>query len=130
MESSFGRSRWLIYALPLILITIMSTAVGAQGLFGIGFPGASYLDGFRRGAVGSGTPGCGPGPTVYVGECGLCERDQLRLGHPGRGSCRPHFVSKQLCQSRYMAGSRPADRPWTAIRRVRVRMDPASHRHS
>ena len=69
MESSFGRSRLLIYALPLILITIMSTAVGAQGLFGVGFPGASYLDGFWRGAVlGCGSRGWpGGGPTVYVG---------------------------------------------------------------
>jgi hypothetical protein len=70
MESSFGRSRLLIYALPFILITIMSTAAWAQGLFGIGFPGASYLDGFWRGAVvGCGAPGClpGEGPRVYVG---------------------------------------------------------------
>jgi hypothetical protein len=67
MESSFGRSRSLIYALPLILIIIMSTAVGAQGLFGVGLPGASYVDGFWRGAVGCATPGFGPGPTLYVG---------------------------------------------------------------
>jgi hypothetical protein len=68
MESPFGRSRLLIYALPFILITTMSTAVGAQGLFGIGFPGASYLNGFWRGAVGCGARDwpCG-GPTVYVG---------------------------------------------------------------
>ncbi len=62
MESSFGRSRLLIYALPFILVTIMSTAVGAQGLFGMGFPGASYLDGFWRGAVGCGTRRFRPRP--------------------------------------------------------------------
>jgi hypothetical protein len=70
MGSSSGRSRLLIYALPFILITTMSTAVGAQGLFGVGFPGASYLDGFWRGAVvGCGSPGClpGEGARVYVG---------------------------------------------------------------
>jgi hypothetical protein len=68
MESSFGRQRLLVYALPFILITIMSTAAGAQGLFGVGFPGASYLDGFWRGAVGCGARGWpGGGPTVYVG---------------------------------------------------------------
>ena len=69
MESSFGRSRIILYALPLILVTIMSTSVGAQGLFGTGFPGASYLNGFWSGAVlGCGTPGWpGAGPTVYVG---------------------------------------------------------------
>jgi len=62
MESSFGRSRLLIYVLPLILITTMSTAVGAQGLFGVGFPGASYLDGFWRGAVvGGGLQAVCPG---------------------------------------------------------------------
>lgn len=69
MESSFRRARLLIYALPLILIAIMSTAAGAQGLFGMGFPGASYLDGFWRGAVvGCGAPALpGGGPRVYVG---------------------------------------------------------------
>jgi hypothetical protein len=69
MGSSFGRSRWVVYALPFILIATMSTAVGAQSLFGMGFPGASYLNGFWRGAVlGCGTPGWpGAGPTVYVG---------------------------------------------------------------
>jgi hypothetical protein len=69
MGSSFGRSRWPVYALPFILIITMSTAVGAQGLFGMGFPGASYLNGFWSGAVlGCGTPGWpGAGPTVYVG---------------------------------------------------------------
>ncbi len=69
MESSFGRSKVLIYALPLILITTMSTAVGAQGLFGMGFPGASYLEGFWRGAVVCGSQGWSPCgcPTVYVG---------------------------------------------------------------
>ncbi len=68
MESSFGRSRLLIYALPLILITTMGTAVGAQSLFGMGFPGASYLDGFWRGAVGCRARDWpGGGPTVYVG---------------------------------------------------------------
>ena len=69
MESSFGRSRLLIYALPFILITTMSTAVEAQSVFGMGFPGASYLDGFWRGAVGCSAPGWlpGGGPTVYVG---------------------------------------------------------------
>jgi hypothetical protein len=66
MESSFGRSRLLIYALPFILITIISTAAGAQGLIGMGFPGASYLDGFWRGAVGCGRWPAG-GATVYVG---------------------------------------------------------------
>ena len=69
MESSLRRSRLLIYTLPLILIITMSTAVRAQGLFGMGFPGASYLNGFWRGAVGCGSPGWPPGggPTVYVG---------------------------------------------------------------
>jgi hypothetical protein len=68
MESSFGRSRLLVYALPLVLIATMSTAAGAQGLFGTGFPGASYLNGFWRGAVCCGAPGWpGTGPTIYVG---------------------------------------------------------------
>ena len=69
MESWFRRSRLLVYTLPLVLITIMSTAAGAQGLFGIGFPGASYLNGVWRGSVvGWGAPGRpGTGPTIYVG---------------------------------------------------------------
>jgi hypothetical protein len=68
MESSFGRSRLLIYALSFILITIMSTAAGAQSLFGPGFPGGSYLEGFWRGAVGCGDPGWPTGGArVYVG---------------------------------------------------------------
>ncbi len=69
MDSAFCRSRLLVLALPLILITTMSTAVGAQSLFGMGFPGASYIDGFWRGAVGCGSRGWSPygSPTVYVG---------------------------------------------------------------
>ena len=104
MESSFGRSRILIYALPFILMTIMSTAVGAQGLFGMGFPGASYLDGFWRGAVlGCGAPGWpGGGPTVYVGGSAdysggtvfdfsaqgiaLLGAAEFRHGYPNRGA--------------------------------------------
>jgi hypothetical protein len=69
MVSLFSRSRLLTFALPLVLISTVSTVVGAQGLLGMSFPGVSYLTGFGRGAVGCGSPDCLPveGPRVYVG---------------------------------------------------------------
>ncbi|MBI4962857.1 MAG: hypothetical protein HY913_06240 [Desulfomonile tiedjei] len=43
MRSAYIRSRWLLWVLPLLLITTLATSAGAQGLFGMGSPGEAFL---------------------------------------------------------------------------------------
>ncbi len=51
MESFHSRARWIVSALPVLMIFFLSGFASAQGLFGMGLPGLPSLGGTSCGAV-------------------------------------------------------------------------------
>lgn len=113
MDTRFGRPRFLIYALPFLLIIIMGTAAGAQGFSPFALPGGLFGQGARGQYLSnygcSGDPGAGL--SMVIGYASDCGRTKFILdGHTvGIGGVVSRLYDYRPMSALYLAADLPME---------------------